>query len=92
MIDPDIYREASACLAHDLEAYEDNQGARGMCVAIIDALGAEKMSDADPYLDLLSEYFRPDNPPTYWWLGVNEETQAERFMCLHFMALIAEDL
>ena len=91
-IDPDLYREASACLAHDLEAYEDMQGARGMCVAIIDALGAEKISDADPYLDLLGEYFRPFTPDIYWWLGVNEETQAERFMCLHFMALIAEDL
>ena len=90
-LDPDIYREAAACLAHDDLSYEDGL-CRGMCVAIIDALGAEKISDADPYLDLLSEYFRPDNPPTYWWLGVNEETQAERFMCLHFMALIAEDL
>ena len=91
-IDPDLYREASACLAHDLEAYEDMQGARGMCVAIIDALGAEKISDADPYLDLLARYFRPDNPVTYWWDGLDETTQAERFMCLHFMALIAEDL
>ena len=91
-IDPDLYREAATCLAHDLEAYEDMPRAWGMCVAIIDALGAEKTSDADPYLDLLARYFRPDNPVTYWWLGVNEETQAERFMCLHFMALIAEDL
>ena len=92
MIDPDIYREAAACLAHDLEAYDVMRGARGMCVAIIDALGAEKMSDADPYLDLLNKYFQPDDTPLYWWPWVTPKTQAERFMCLHFMALIAEDL
>ena len=90
-LDPDIYREAAACLAHDDLSYEDGL-CRGMCVAIISAMGTSEIGRTDPYLNLLERYFRPDNPPTYWWDGLDETTQAERFMCLHFMALIAEDL
>lgn len=91
MIDPSIYRLAAACLAHDDLSYEDGL-CRGMCVAIISAMGISEIGRTDPYLNLLNEYFRPYPPTYYWWDGLDETTQAERFMCLHFMALIAEDL
>ena len=101
MIDPDIYREAADhCLAPNAQVTARGYRQKGMCVAISQALGLRaKAADTVPdfettqaHITLLEQYFRPEKASSYWWRYLNEETQAERFMCLHFMALIAEDL
>lgn len=101
MIDPDIYREAADhCLAPNAQVTARGYRQKGMCVAISQAFGLRaKAADTVPdfettqaHIDLLEAYFKPHDASTYWWDTTTPKTQAERFMCLHFMALIAEDL
>lgn len=91
MIDPNIYREAADFLAHNRETYDVGR-CRGMCGAILEATRRASPEETSRHISLLEEYFKPHPPTYYWWRDITEETQAERFMCLHFMALIAEDL
>lgn len=99
MIDPNIYREAANyCLAANREQLVTRQ--RGMCTAIAQAVGwrARRLGTQPSLQDLLNheymleQYFKPWPANAYWWPDVSEQSQAERFMALHFMALIAEDL
>ena len=101
MIDPSIYREsADECLAPNAQVTARGYRQKGMCIALAQAHGLRSNSagtvpdfeTTQAHITLLEQYFRPEKASSYWWRYLNEETQAERFMCLHFMALIAEDL
>lgn len=101
MIDPSIYREAAdEYLAPNAQATASGYRQKGMCIALAQAHGLRSKSagtlpdheQVTAHIDLLEAYFKPHDASTYWWDTTTPKTQAERFMCLHFMALIAEDL
>lgn len=93
-LDPTVFSDAACHLAVDRD--DHMAGAeRGMCTAIARELGLRgyiAMADSIPFSSLLEQYFKPWPANAYWWPDVSEQSQAERFMALHFMALIAEDL
>ncbi len=101
MIDPNHYRNAAKQLATDEKDYWNTpQKKQGMCVALHDTITKtsfdyDSKTEAEylEHVHLLEQYFKPTRSvSSYWWHGITPKTQVERFMALHFMALIAEDL
>lgn len=100
-LDPNVYREAAATLAH----YPTQQGGlcnppevvHGCCRALMIACG-ENIPQFRSYSVFFEVHFRPADPYGYWWDETFEPTEETtnaameaRFIALHLAAEMLEN-
>ena len=100
-LDPNVYREAAATLAH----YPTQRGfpgntpevAHGCCRALMIACG-EAQQQFRSYNVFFEAHFQPTGPYGYWWDDTSEPTEENmnaameaRFIALHLAAEMLEN-
>ena len=98
-LDPNIYREAAATLAHypAQKVVLPPEVAHGCCRALMIACG-EDQQQFRPYVTFLEVHFRPPQYWGYWWDETLEPTEESmnaameaRFIALHLAAEMLEN-